>query len=102
DHWSLATVGPVAAQAAQVDPRDHSIPDYQVLLDWAKLRLLRALAGGDPASALSEVQHLADLINSNGILIAEMGAARILQSETIFLAAAGNAGLQVPPSARPF
>ena len=72
DHWSLATVGPVAEQAATVDPFYAPIPNYQTFLLYAKLRYVRALGQGDVAEALNEVQHLADLLHSNGILNAEL------------------------------
>jgi hypothetical protein len=78
DYWSLATVGPVADQAATVDPFYSPIPSYQTFVHYAKLRYVRALAQGDVAEAMKEVQHLADLLHSNGILIAEIHAAKLV------------------------
>jgi len=105
DHWSLATVGPLADQAAEVDPFNMPIPDYQSLMDWAKLRLVQALAtsqAGDAAAALGDVQHLADLIASNGILIATQAAAHIVWYEQQLEGAASSAGLPLPPGTPPF
>ena len=99
DHWSLATVGPLAEQAAEVDPFNMPIPDYQTLMDWAKLRLLQALATGDAGTALGDVQHLADLIASNGIFFATQAAAYIVWYQQQF---DGAAGLPLPPRKPPF
>jgi hypothetical protein len=101
DHWSLATLGPFAEQAATVDPFLAPIPYYLPLMDWAKLRLVQALATGD-ASALGDVQHLADLIASNGILIAEFSAAHIVLYEQQFENVASSTSLPLPPGTSPF
>jgi hypothetical protein len=98
DHWSLATVGAVADQAATVDPFWAPIPNYQVFVQYAKLRYVRALAQGDVAEARNEVQHLADLLHSNGILIAEIHAAKIVSLAQQFETVAVQEGY---PSAAP-
>jgi len=102
DHWSLATVGPVAERAAEVDPFNLPIPDYQSLMDWAKLRLVQALGAGDSAAAIGDVQHMADLIASNGIFIANEAAAHIVGYEQRFDGAAGAAGIPLPLGNPPF
>jgi hypothetical protein len=92
DYWSLATVGPVAEQAATVDPFWSPIPSYQTFVAYAKLRYVRALAQGDVAEAINEVQHLADLLHSNGILIAEIQAAKLVSLGSQFETAATQLG----------
>jgi hypothetical protein len=88
DYWSLASAGAVADQAATIDPLMAPIPDYRPLIYYAKLRLVRALAYGDLGIALAQVQHLADIVHSNGITIAEFEAARIVSLEQPFQTAA--------------
>ncbi len=98
-------MGAFAEHAAEVDPFNASIPDYLPLMDWAKLRLVRALdasEAGDAAAALGDVQHLADLIASNDILIAEFSAAHIVWYEQQFEGVASSAGLPLPAGTLPF
>jgi len=71
-------------------------------MDWAKLRLVQALATGDASAALGDVQHLADLIASNGILIAELSAAHIVFYEQQFEGAASSSGLTLLAATPPF
>jgi hypothetical protein len=99
DHWSLATVGPVVDQAATVDPFYSPIPSYQTFVEYAKLRYVRALAEGDVTDAMSEVQHLADLLHSNGIFIAEIHAAKLVSLGQQLEMAAAQRGYpsMVPP-----
>jgi hypothetical protein len=89
DHWSLATVGAVADTAGAIDPLWSPIPDYSVLTAYAKLRLVQALGQGDTAPALGQVRHLANIVASNGIIIAQIQAARLISLEQPFLAATG-------------
>jgi hypothetical protein len=92
DHWSLATLGPTAESAASVDPFSLPIPSYWLLVYYAKLRFVRALGDGNVADAMNEVQHLADLIHSNGIAIADAVASRIVGVESQFIAVAAQHG----------
>jgi hypothetical protein len=97
DYWSLATVGAVADQATTVDPFWAPIPDYQTLVLYGKLRYVRALARGDVARALTEVQHLADLIHTSGLLIGDIHAAKLLSLGQQFEAAAQQRGYPALP-----
>ncbi len=97
DYWSLATIGAVADQAATVDPFWSPIPIYQTLVEYGKLRYVRALAQGDVTQALSEVQHLADLIHSSGLLIGDIHAAKLLALGQQLGAAAQQLGYAAPP-----
>ena len=100
DTWSLATVGPVVDQAATVDPFYSPIPNYQAFGQYAKLRYVRALAQGDLIEAVNEVQHLADLLHSNGITIAEIHAAKLVRlGQQVEVAAAQRGYPSVAPRA---
>ena len=92
DYWSLATVGPTADQQGTVDPFNMTIPFYPMLVDYAKLRYVRALAQGDLAEAIREVQHLADIVHSNDIMIGDFAAVRIVELQGPFFAAAAARG----------
>jgi hypothetical protein len=78
DTWSLASVGAVADQAGIVDPFWAPIPYYPTLVQYGKLRYVRALAQGDLGQATTEVQHLADLMHTSGLLIGDFQAAKLL------------------------
>jgi hypothetical protein len=71
DHWTVLAFGRLRDVPADNIMRD-PIPNYLSLLLWSKLRLAMALRRGDAAAASSDVRHLADLIRSQDILIAEM------------------------------
>lgn len=65
------------------------IPNYLVLHDWARLRLLRGLATGDLKDAIEEVRHLAWLSFHSGALIGPLIATNMIQHEQkVFDAAA--------------
>jgi hypothetical protein len=76
DHWTLLGAG----RLRDVPPgnifRD-PIPNYVSLMLWSKLRFGLGLRRGDLTSASAEVRHLADLVRSQGILLAEMIAVAI-------------------------
>jgi hypothetical protein len=73
DHWSYLGAGRLRDYVVTDAP--HSpIPNYSSLLGWAKLRYALAVRRGDLPAAMIDVRHLADLIRSQGILIAEASA----------------------------
>jgi len=78
DHWSLYGAGRLTEQPASfADFYRQSIPNYLSLQLWSKLRFAAAYRRGDLAQASAEVRHLADLIRTQSILIAEMIAVAI-------------------------
>ena len=70
DHWTVMSAGRLKAYTTD-DFFSFPIPNYISLMQWAKLRYALARRRGDHASASAEVRHLADLIRSNNLLIAE-------------------------------
>src|SRR5712692_5285667 len=92
DHWTVLAFGRLRDVPADNIMRD-PIPNYLSLLLWSKLRLAMALRRGDAAAASSDVRHLADLIRSQDILIAEMIALALYRIDAharTFAAAAGT------------
>lgn len=93
DHWSLVQAKP------WVDPPIpdlvFAIPNYVTLMRWAKLRWAQALARGDVTVAASELRHLAALIRSHQILLAEMVSIQFLVIEREAYDAALRRGLDV-------
>jgi hypothetical protein len=73
DRWTVLTAGRL---------RDYKpdnvfwfpIPNYSSLMAWSKLRYALALRRGDMPAASDEVRHLAQLIRSQQLLIAELVA----------------------------
>jgi hypothetical protein len=95
DHWTLLRAGrlrDVAPANIFLDP----IPNYVSLQLWSKLRLPLGLRRGDLASAFAEVRHLADLIRSQGILIAEMIAVSIYKMDARVQGLAAAADVDAP------
>lgn len=93
DRWSL-----LAASRLRDVPPDflsEPIPNYVSLLQWSKLRYALALRRGDLLRASSEVLHLADLVRSQGLLIAEFTALALLRLDRHARDAAAAAGLDV-------
>ena len=76
DHWSLFGAGRLREQPLG-EFFTAPIPNYLSLLLWTKLRFAVALRSGDLAQASAEVRHLAALIRTQSILIAEMVAVAI-------------------------
>jgi hypothetical protein len=68
DHWSLAFAGPTAEPGADLSL---VAPDFNQLLNWAKLRYVKALAQQDLPRAALEVRHLAYLVHTTGGTIAD-------------------------------
>jgi hypothetical protein len=89
DSWSLVASGPIAEPGAPVS-LDDALPNYVLLMRWAKLRLAVGLRHGDLATAAAEVRHLADLIHGQGILLADMVAVMLLRHERAAYDAAGG------------
>lgn len=80
DHWD------VLRDMRSVDPRGSNfftaaIPNFVDLVSWTKLRWARAFAVGDSAAASADVRHLAVLLRTTGLLVADMQALRMLQLE---------------------
>lgn len=100
DHWSLLGAGRLHERPADDFFRD-PIPNYVGLQAWAKLRYAAALRRGDLAAASAEVRQLAELVRSQGILIAEMIGITILrfdaQARLRFLQAGQDVG-GMPPN----
>jgi hypothetical protein len=70
DHWSYLGAGRLRDYVISDAPHA-SIPNYSSLLVWAKLRYALAVRRGDLPTGMTEVRHLADLMRSQGVLIAE-------------------------------
>jgi hypothetical protein len=78
DHWSLLGAGRLREQPVSMgDFYRQAIPNYFSLVQWSKLRFAAAFRRGDLAQASTEVRHLADLIRTQSILVAEMIAVAI-------------------------
>jgi hypothetical protein len=70
DHWSLLGAGRLRDHVL-TDAPHASIPNYSSVIGWAKLRYALAVRRSDLAQAQIEVRHFADLMRSQGILMAE-------------------------------
>jgi hypothetical protein len=75
DHWSLASAGPTAEPGADLSV---VAPDFNQLLNWVKLRYVKALAQQDLPRASIEVQHLAFLLHTTGGTIADNVSLRMI------------------------
>lgn len=102
DHWTLLGAGPLRDQSFS-DFFTSPIPNYGVLQQWAKLRYAAGLRRGDLPAASAEVRHLADLVRSQRILIAEMVAVALyrLDARAREIAAASGADLSTWPAVDP-
>ncbi len=99
DYWSLATAGAMAEQGPTVDPFNASLPYYPLLIQWAKLRYVRALGQGDLAEAIAEVQQLAYMIHTNGLTLADASAIVIVALQSQLAIAAAQQGYpSLPPA----
>jgi hypothetical protein len=96
DHWSLLASGPIAEPGGPPS-LDDALPNYPLLMNWAKLRLAAGLRHGDLPTAAAEVRHLADLIHGQGVLLADMVAVMLLRHERAAYDAAGGAVLGMDP-----
>jgi len=70
DHWTLLGAG----RLRDLPPDNlftEAIPNYEHLMYWAKLRYALAFRRSDLTAAVGEVRHLAMLVHSQGLLIAE-------------------------------
>jgi len=94
DHWSVLGAG----RLRDYKPGDffrEPIPNYLSLQLWSKLRYALGLRRGDLAAASAEVRHLADLLRTQGILIAEMIAVALYRLDARARDAAAAAGFDV-------
>lgn len=91
DHWSVLAAGRLRDFPAS-DFFSTPIPNYISLTQWVKLRFALARRRGDHAVAASEVRHLAALLLTQHLLIADMIAVAIYRTDDAarhFAAAAG-------------
>lgn len=101
DHWTLTSDGP----SRSAEPKtlwEESTPNYFVLLEWSKLRLAAGLANGDVGQASKEVRHLASLVHSQDILLAQMFSLSLIGVDQNARRAAESRGIDVTgwPSVR--
>lgn len=96
--WNLLE-GPAAGEGP--DSLAVQLPNYVTLLAWVKLRLAHALVAGDLAGASRDVRHLAGLLNSQKVMLADIFALIMLQMERYAYDAALARGLDVRGWAEP-
>jgi hypothetical protein len=94
DVWTVASFGPLRDDRP-VAFASSPIPNYISLMEWSKLRFVRAFVDGDFASADVEVRHLAALIESQGVVIADAIAVAVIRIDAQARAAAVAAGRDV-------
>lgn len=75
DRWDLEAGGPRPEGEPRWDPPS---PDLSGVVTWAKLRLAKGLASGEPAAAAAEVAELARLLMSTESRIALILGVRLL------------------------
>ncbi len=93
DHWSVRPRARVPDEP-YVDVVE--IPNYLQLRAWARLRWARALTAGDLRETSRDVNHLAALLRSQGLIIAVMISLALQQDERVAFEAATARGLVVP------
>ena len=94
DHWSLLGAGRLRDYRG-TDFFNMPIPNYISLQQWAKLRFALARRRGDHAVASAEVRHLADLVRTQGVLIAEAIAVAIYKIDASARVSAQAAGADI-------
>jgi hypothetical protein len=94
DHWSLLGAGRLKDTPMTV-AMTFPLPNYVVLQYWVKLRLALSLRRGDFAASAAQIRHLADLTDSQGLLIAKMIAVALYKIEAGARARAMMAGYDV-------
>jgi hypothetical protein len=94
DRWSILGAGRLGSAPAGNLYTD-SIPNYTSLLRWAKLRYVAGLRAGDAAAASVEVRHLAELMRTQGILVAELSALMLYRFDAQAREAAAAEGQDV-------
>ncbi len=95
DHWTLFGAGRLRDVAPGSNVFADTIPNYLSLLHWSRLRYAIALRRGDVLQASGEVRHLADLIRSQGILVAEFSAVLVYRLDASARDTAAERGLDV-------
>ncbi len=98
DHWSLAGDGLLKNEDG-VGFWDSPLPNYLILRDWAKLRLVKGKNEHDLAQASLEVRHVGDLIASNGAWVSELMRSKFYGLERSAWDAAGQQPAEPLPSA---
>ncbi len=93
DTWAMSTTGPMRDNE-NINFLEAQIPNFISLQQWSKLRLLKGAHESDLTRAVLEVEHLADLCGSTGLLIGEMIRVAIYGIEQKFYA---ERGLPLPP-----
>lgn len=94
DHWDVLR-DVRAREPSGTNFMAVSIPNFFELMNWTRLRFGRAMGVGDWASASSDVRHLATLLRTTGLVVADMVAYRILKVEREAHAAAIASGRPV-------
>lgn len=94
DHWNVLRDVPSEYPEAY-SFFDVPIPNFVTLIHWTKLRFAHALQTGELAPASAEVRHLAMLLRTTGLVIADMVAMKLLDLEREAHAAAAAAGMNV-------
>ncbi len=95
DYWELTTAGPPSGLAPGAD-FGSTLPLYPFFVHWTKLRFARAFRFGDFLEASREVRHLADLLNTQNVVLAQVIAAILLKVEERAFLVATRRGLSVP------
>ena len=80
DTWDVAAAGPLKERRGEY-LSGAPLPHYILLLSWTKLRFAKALRDGDLFQAAAETRHLADLLHSQGLVVADRFAISVLQVE---------------------
>lgn len=94
DHWSVLAAGRLREHPPDNIYRD-AIPNYIGFQVWSKLRLATGLRRGDMLTASTEVRHLADLIRSQQLLIAELIGVTLYRLDAHARTVAKAAGVSV-------
>lgn len=95
DHWELTTAGPPSKLAPGAD-FGGALPLYTFFVHWTKLRFARAFRFGDFLEASREVRHLANLLSTQNVVLAQVIAAILLKVEERAFLVATRRGLSVP------
>lgn len=95
DYWELTTAGPPSKLGPGAD-FGAALPLYPFFVHWTKLRFARAFRFGDFLEASREVRHLANLLSTQNVVLAQVIAAVLLKVEERAFLVATRRGLSVP------